>query len=530
MKRLLVIIFIAILASGAVAQTRSRKGPAKQTAQAQAAQAQAAQAQAAPPGGNNQVPYTKDDDCGCEAKVPEVLAIVNGTKISIRDIDDPVKAQMQQMQLQVIEARKRELYLQINSRLLEAEAKKHGKTPARLLEEEVVAKVKEPAESEARAFYDENKSQIDTGFDEAKPHIMDYLRSQRQQAEAKKFADRLRVAADVKVIVKEATPPASEAARARVLATINGQAITSADVEDSLRPLIFEVQERTYNLRKEQLDIKINDMLLEREALKRKVTTRALLDAEVVPKVKKVTEDDAKKFYEQNKERISGEYAQLKDQIIEYLTEQERRSAEAAYARQLRGSASVEVFLTAPEAPVFTIATDDQPWKGGEQASVTIVEFTDFQCSACAKAHPVLEGLIKEYGDRVKLVMRDYPLDQHENAFKAAEAAEAAREQGKYWDYAAILFQSQQALGVDKLKEYATQLGLDRKKFDEALESGRLTAKVQRDVQEGMRIGVNSTPTIFVNGQRLRDKSREALKAAIEAALKASAPQPLYNP
>jgi len=121
----------------------------------------------------------------------------------------------------------------------------------------------------------------------------------------------------------------------------------------------------------------------------------------------------------------------------------------------------------------------------------------------------------------VKLVARSYPLDQHKHAFKAAEAAEAAREQGKYWEYVAVLFKNQTALEIDKLKEYAGQLGLDRKKFDAALDSGKFADAVKRDLAEGDKIGVDSTPTVFINGKRALDKSREVLKSAIEAALPA---------
>jgi protein-disulfide isomerase len=151
---------------------------------------------------------------------------------------------------------------------------------------------------------------------------------------------------------------------------------------------------------------------------------------------------------------------------------------------------------------------------------VTIVEFTDFECPSCAFTQPILEEVVREYDGKVRLVARDFPLEQHAYAFKAAEAAEAAREQGKYWEYTALLFKNQKALTVDKLKEYATQLGLDRAKFDQALDSGKFASKVQRDLQDGIKIGVSSTPSVFVNGKRVKERTRESLKAAIEAALK----------
>ncbi|HKG15313.1 MAG TPA: thioredoxin domain-containing protein, partial [Pyrinomonadaceae bacterium] len=131
-----------------------------------------------------------------------------------------------------------------------------------------------------------------------------------------------------------------------------------------------------------------------------------------------------------------------------------------------------------------------------------------------------------EYGERVRLVVRDFPLSQHADAQKAAEAAEAAREQGKYWEYVAILFQNQSALQADKLKEYASHVGLDRAKFDAALDSGKFTESVRRDLHDGDRAGVVGTPTVFLNGRRVTDTSYEGLKAAVEAALSSTAQLP----
>jgi protein-disulfide isomerase/copper chaperone CopZ len=464
------------------------------------------------------------EDCGCEAApVPEVLATVNGIRITKQDITASTQQRIAQMQQQVVEARKRELDLQINSKLLEAEAKKRGVSSAKLIEAEIIQKAGEPTEAEAQKFYDENKARIQAEFKDVKNEIIEYLRTQRQNEQAKRFSEVLRAGAQVKKNVEFATPPATAADRARVLATVNGQNITSADIEESLRPLIYSVQEQVYTLRKQDVEVKINDTLLEQEAQKRKVTTRALLDTEVTSKVPVVGEAQAQKFFDENKERINGDFAQTKFQIIQYLQERENQQANAAFAQRLRAAAQVQTFLTPPEPPVYTISTDDQPMKGNPAAKVTIVEFTDFQCPSCAQAQPILERIADEYADRVRFVVRDFPLSQHAQAMKAAEAAEAAREQGKYWEYVALLFRNQSALQVEKLKEYATQLGLDRAKFDAALDSGRFTDKVHRDMLEGQRVGVSGTPTIFINGRRISDRSYEGLKAVVEAALKAPA-------
>ena len=464
-------------------------------------------------------PVQKPVDCACESQVlPETLAIVNGVKITSADIKKATGSSVGPLQAQVVEARKRELDLLINSKLLAIEAKNRGISTVKLLEQEVLAKVKRPTQIEAQAFYDRNKTRINKEFKDVVDDINAYLFEQKQQEEAKKFADTLRAANEVKVNVTEVTPPANDAERARVIATIKNEKITSGDVETSLLPLVFDVQEQVYKLRKDELDLSINDTLLTQEAAKRKITTNALLDAEVKPKP--VTDQQMQLFYDQNKERVSGDFAQTKDAIRQYLEQIEVRQAERAFVDKLRAAASIQVFLIAPESPVFSISTNDQPSLGNANAPVTIVAFTDYQCPSCAAMHPTLERLVTEYGDKVRLVTRDFPLSQHTEALKAAEAAEAAREQGKYWEYIHILLRNQSALTVDKLKGYAKELALDQTKFDAALDSGKFAESVQRDVEDGMKLGINGTPTIFINGRRVSAKSYEDLKVSVEKALK----------
>ena len=203
---------------------------------------------------------------------------------------------------------------------------------------------------------------------------------------------------------------------------------------------------------------------------------------------------------------------------------------EKDFADQLKRNATIQIFLAAPPAPVYQIAVDDQPMRGNPNAGVTLIAFSDFECAACAQTHEMLNRLSTEYGNNLRFVMRDYPLEQHTHAFQAAEAAEAAREQGKFWEYAALLLHNQKALEVDKLKEYASQLQLDRTKFDAALDSRKFRDKVAHDVEEGNRLGINGTPTFFVNGRRVPEISYEALKAAIDAAINAGSVKTLAKP
>jgi protein-disulfide isomerase len=483
-----------------------------------------AAAQIPPPQTQKPAPAKQpDEDCGCEVKLPEGrVAIVNGVKVTVQEIDEPIKAKIKELQDQIVDSRKNEVDLLINARLLDIEAKKRGVSAEKILQTDVESKLIEPTEAEALNFYKLNQDKLQDDFNNLKPNILAYLRAERMRIQSKRLADQMRATAQVKIL-GQATPPQTEADRQRVLATLNGEPITVADVEEALAPYIFTVQDEIYEMRKQSLDARINDILLDQEARKRNTTAQDLYRQEVGAKVKPPTDADAEKFYNENKANLKGTYDELKVQIIQYLQSKAYEKAENDFATALRKTATVESYLRPPEPPVVKIAIDDQPMRGNPNATVTLIEFTDFQCPTCGRTAPVLDDIMKEYGDRVRMVVRDYPLDKHPYAEKAAEAAEAAREQGKYWEYAAILFKNQEALDVPKLKEYASQLGLDRTRFDAALDSGKFYDKVQHDLREGEKLGVTGTPTIFINGRRVRDRTPEALKAAIEAALKAPA-------
>ncbi|HEX8919997.1 MAG TPA: thioredoxin domain-containing protein, partial [Pyrinomonadaceae bacterium] len=518
-QRLRLIILAAALSCAPVALAQNKPATADKN------QPQPVPATAPPASAPASVVSKTEDDCGCEVQVlPEVIAEVGDIKVSGKEIEEPIKDRVNALKQQVKAARQHELYLQINTRLLEAEAKRQGKTTAALINDEIVAKVKEPTADEAQVFYNQNKDRIRQEFQAVKQQIIDHLRNERQRDEAKKLADRLRASAQVVISEQPKTAsPNATPERSRVLATVNGQPITAGDVEETLRPLIFNVQTDIYKLRKQQLDAKINDLLLERESQMRKITPAALLEAEITAKAKKVTEEEAKAFYEEHKQEIGGEFAQQKERVIAYLQERESRRAEIAFAERLRSASSLKLFLKEPEQPVYQISTDDQPSKGTQSAAVTIVEFIDYQCSSCAATAAVLERLLGEYKDKVRLVVRDFPLEQHGDAFKAAEAAEGAREQGKYWEYSALLMRNQSALGQDQLKAYASQLSLDRKRFDEALDTGKFADKVQRDLRDGIKYGVAGTPALFINGRLIPQTTYETLKAAIDATLKEKA-------
>lgn len=168
---------------------------------------------------------------------------------------------------------------------------------------------------------------------------------------------------------------------------------------------------------------------------------------------------------------------------------------------------------------------DDDAVKGDSDAPVTIVEFSDFQCPFCSRFYTgALGDIEKNYIEtgKVKLVYRDFPLSIHPDAQKAAEAAECAKDQGKFWEMHDELFENQASLSVASLKQYASKIGLDEDDFSECLDSGEKASEVQADFSDGTANGVSGTPTFFVNGQKLVGaQPYSEFEAAIEAALAA---------
>lgn len=141
------------------------------------------------------------------------------------------------------------------------------------------------------------------------------------------------------------------------------------------------------------------------------------------------------------------------------------------------------------------------PGRGPVSAPVTIIVFSDFQCPFCARLKPTLDQVREKYGDKVRLVFRNYPLSLHAQAWKAAEAGLCAHEQGKFWELHDAMFGNQQQLAVENLKAKATEIGMNAERFNSALDSGKYFTAVEADVQAGAAAGVNGTPAMFINGR-----------------------------
>ncbi|MEM1416856.1 MAG: thioredoxin domain-containing protein [Myxococcota bacterium] len=194
-----------------------------------------------------------------------------------------------------------------------------------------------------------------------------------------------------------------------------------------------------------------------------------------------------------------------------------RLVAEGEDVRRIR-----ELYRLRYEGEPTRVDTMDAPIRGagGSElgAEVTIVEFSDFECPYCGAAAPLLERLLELYEGKVRLVFMHYPLSGHEHAFEAAKASIAAGRQGKFWEMHDTLFANQTALTPSDITRYAERVGLDMERFRRDLEDPEVEAEVQAQKDEGRRLGVNSTPTLFINGRKF-DESPESLGIYLREAL-----------
>jgi len=307
-----------------------------------------------------------------------------------------------------------------------------------------------------------------------------------------------------------------------VAARVDEQVITMQDLENALAPQLVKLQEQKYQLMQSKLDELIEGRVLDQEAKRRGMTVEALLKAEVLSKVPMVTEVEVTSFITENKARLRGETAELRPRVRNYLRDEKVAQQQRAYVAGLLAGAKVATFLQEPEPIRVAVKGEGAFVKGPTDAPVTLVEFTDFHCPFCGRAVATLKDVMREYDGKIRWVFRDFPIASlHPRAPKAAEAARCAGEQGKFWEYHDLLFESQSPATIEDFKRPAEQLKLDLKSFGQCLDSGKHRAAVEADVQEGARLGITGTPTFFINGRILVGaQPLESFRRIIEAELR----------
>jgi predicted DsbA family dithiol-disulfide isomerase len=272
-----------------------------------------------------------------------------------------------------------------------------------------------------------------------------------------------------------------------------------ADLETMLAPQLQQLEKKRQELLEQGLDRLVEQKLMETEAAARGIDVLALQQAEIQAKIGEVTDAEVATWYQENQARVQGRRS----------SRLRRRSSSSGPDPRPGGAGGVHQVAARQ-------VQDPHPHGRGAHRSrreglarqgrtgrspITIIEFSDFQCPFCSRVNPSLAQAKEIYGDKVRFVFRQFPLNIHPQAPKAGEASLCANEQGKFWEMHDALFADQSKLAVADLKATAVKLGLDAAKFDACLDGGAMTQIVARDMADGMAAGVSGTPALFVNGR-----------------------------
>jgi protein-disulfide isomerase len=318
-------------------------------------------------------------------------------------------------------------------------------------------------------------------------------------------------------------------------ATVGDEVISLTELEKSSATELATLAEQRYRLLDRKLGAMIAEKLIAQEAKRRGVSMEALMQAEVTSKTPPVTGEDVNAFMAQNRERLpKGDEAELKKKVADYLQRLQLNQRTEAFVDTLRGKTSVQVFLTPPDPVRLNVDAKGGFARGPDDAPVTIVEFTDFQCPYCKSVVPTLKDLVTRYSDRVRWVFRDFPIaGLHPDAQIVHEAARCAGDQGKFWLFHDLAFEKAPAATPGNLRAYAAEVGVDVEAFNRCLESHKHRDAVTADIEVGSKLGVTGTPTFYVNGALLvgNQPLAEFLRVVErELARTASAPTPTVSP
>ena len=419
----------------------------------------------------------------------QILAKANGQSFTVADLPPQVREAFVNLAKNSIETRKFLFNQQIAEILLETEAKVRKVSVDKLIETQVDAKVANPTEKQIQVVYDANRDALgNKDLAEVRGQIVAFLRREPEQKALGNFVTSL--AKKYKVAVLKDVN-ARNLKAADVLANVNGRAITVRDFEAKNRVALYEQRANVFDDVKIALNEQIFSVLVIAEAKAQNIETYDLIAREVSDKM--------------------SDYSNV-----------ERELLESDFRKKLFMKYNAQFLLKEPAPLVLQISTDDDPSKGNANAPVTVVMFSDFQCSACAAAHPILQKVLAQYpADKIRFVVRDFPLTSiHENAFQAALAANAAHKQGKFFEYIEFLYRNQDALDKESLKKYASETGLNPAQFELDLQSAEIAAEIRKDMADGANYGITGTPTVYINGIKVRRNMADFFREAIERVLK----------
>ena len=306
----------------------------------------------------------------------------------------------------------------------------------------------------------------------------------------------------------EATPAAPAAAVAagsadsRPAATVGGAVITMEELDRAASSQLTKIRQQEFQARSDALNGLIQERLVAAEAAARNVSEAELLKTEVEDKAVGPTQDEVSQYYEKMKSRMGGKSLdEVKGDIEKGLKAQKANERRGQFLNELSAKNQVKILLDPPRTAVSL--RPGTPAMGPADAPVTIVEWSDFECPFCKRAHPTVQQVLNEYKDKVRFIHLDYPLPFHQKAMPASQAVHCAEDQGKYWEYNTNLYEVAGDLSHADLTKRATDLGLDAAAFEACTTSKKHDSLIKTNFDDGAALGVTGTPAFFINGRML---------------------------
>ena len=302
------------------------------------------------------------------------------------------------------------------------------------------------------------------------------------------------------------------------LVEIDGHKLTLADIQHESPAALFQAQNAFYTAERKAVDAFVDEYLLTQAAQKEGLTAAQLLDRHVNRLLPPDPSEEVLRVYYESVD-TDQPFAAVRDKILDYVRQRRIEKAKSAYLHSLREHAQIAVRLSPPRVQ---LGLKDTPLRGRPDAPVVLVEYADYECPYCQQIQPVLDKLEKEYGGRIAFAYKDMPLPMHQHAQKAAEATRCAAVQGKYWEYHDTLAAKKQ-FDIASLKQDARSLQLDADRFDKCLDSGEQSGTIAKEVAEANSLGLQGTPSLFINGRFFNGVlSYEQLRAIIDEELSIS--------
>ena len=423
------------------------------------------------------------------ARQSEVLATANGRNFTAADLS-PDTQKLFGNQAQVVANARNQLFSKmVSDYLIELEAKAKGVAPEKLVADER-AKAAGPTEEQINAVYQANKEALSSKPPaEARKQVVEFLRRDPEEAALKKYIETL--AAKYKPAIGKDINAADLKALDTIL-TVGMRSFNDREFEDKFKLVLYDVRADVLDQAKTEIENAVYLSLVAAEANSLGTDASEVIAKEITNKMKD-------------------------------FSDEERISLEDALRKRLFAKYNAKFLIKYPAPIVQTIKIEGAPSRGNLGAPVTVVMFSDFQCPACSGTDPILQKVLAEYGDKIHFVVRDFPLTTiHDHSYRAALAAYAAYQQGKFFEYIEILYKNQSQLDDASLSKYAAGIGLNVKRFELDLSSENAAAYVKKDMADGDSYGISGTPTIFVNGVKVRRLTAYGFREAIDTALKKS--------